>query len=116
MYEYNAMVVSVYDGDTLTAILDLGFGITINKAKLRLIGVNTPELRGGPDEREAAIAARDYVREQILGRQVRIKSRKKGKYGRYLVELWRLDWDGEDERESLNAALIRLGHAEKYDC
>ena len=46
MYEYCAKVVSVYDGDTITVDIDLGFGIVLKKQKLRLLGINTPEVRG----------------------------------------------------------------------
>ena len=46
MYEYRATVISVYDGDTITVDIDLGFGIVLRKQKLRLYGLNTPEVRG----------------------------------------------------------------------
>lgn len=114
MYEYNAEIASVYDGDTCTATIDLGFGIHIRKAKLRLLGVNTPEIRGvEPEIRQQGLAARDWLRTEILGKRVRVLSKKKGKYGRYLVVIWKLQ-DGEPEPESLNDALIRTGHATPY--
>ena len=115
MYEYDAEITSVYDGDTLTATIDLGFGLFTKGAKLRLYGVNTPEMRGGTKaEKAKAIKARDYVREQVLGKKVRIKSEKKGKYGRYIATVWIVAEDGTTPDESINEALIRKGMAELY--
>lgn len=50
MYRYRAKVKSVYDGDTCTVDIDLGFHITLRDIKVRLYGVDTPELRGGTKE------------------------------------------------------------------
>ena len=33
MYEYKAIITSVYDGDTVTANIDLGFGVVLKKTK-----------------------------------------------------------------------------------
>ena len=41
MYEYKAQVVSVYDGDTLTVDIDLGFEVWLRKQKIRLAGIDT---------------------------------------------------------------------------
>lgn len=115
MYTYDAQILSVYDGDTVTATVDLGFKVSAIKVKLRLYGVNTPEIRGGTEATKlAARESRDYVKEQILGKRVRMKSLGKGKYGRYLSVIWTLDDNGDPLDESLNDALIRLGLAEPY--
>ena len=86
MYEYNAKIISVYDGDTVTAEIDLGFKIKITE-KIRLIRINTPEVRG--EEKELGLISRDRLRELILNKNVIIKTQKdkKGKYGRYLGEI-----------------------------
>ena len=44
MYEYNATVTHVVDGDTMDVTLDLGFDILYNN-RIRLVGINTPESR-----------------------------------------------------------------------
>ena len=44
MYEYKAQVVSVYDGETLTVDIDLGFEVWLRKQKIRLAGIDTPEI------------------------------------------------------------------------
>jgi micrococcal nuclease len=115
MYTYDAEVVSVYDGDTATATVDLGFKVSASKVKLRFYGINTAEIRGGTEAtKEAARKSRDYVKEKILGRKIRMKSLGKGKYGRYLAVIWAIDDDGNVSDESLNDELIRLGMAEPY--
>jgi micrococcal nuclease len=107
MYEYQATVVKVYDGDTITADIDVGFGITIRKQKLRLLGVAAPEVRG--IEKEEGKKSRDALRKLILGKQIIIKTKKdkKGKYGRWLATIFL----GE---QNINQWLIMEGHATVY--
>ena len=115
MYTYDAEVVSVYDGDTATATVDLGFKVSAIKVKLRFYGIDTAEIRGGTEiTKTAAREAREYVKEKILGKKIRMKSLGKGKYGRYLAIIWTVDDDGNVAEESLNDELIRLGLAKVY--
>ena len=115
MYTYDAEVVSVYDGDTATATVDLGFKVSAIKVKLRFYGIDTAEIRGGTEATKlAAREARDYVKEKVLGKKVRMKSLGKGKYGRYLAIIWPVDDDGNVAEESLNDELVRLGLAKVY--
>lgn len=90
-FYYRAHIVSVYDGDTCRADLDLGFGIWKKKETLRLNRINAPEVRG--ESREAGKQSRDYLRQLILDQDVMVQTvlDKKGKYGRYLAEIWLYD-------------------------
>jgi len=108
MYEYKAVVTKVYDGDTITVDIELGFGIFFNKQKLRLAYINTPEVRG--EEREQGLVSRDRVRELIMGKEIKIKTYKdsKGKYGRWIAEVFYGD------NVNLNEQLINEGLAEKH--
>ena len=111
MYEYKAIITKVYDGDTLTADVDLGFKMWAKKIKLRLIGIDTPEIRTKDlKEKALAIKARDRVRELCLGKEVVITTRKKGKYGRWLASVYIEDGDLDIAR-----FLIDEGLAELYD-
>lgn len=110
MYKYKAKIISVYDGDTVRANIDLGFGIHNNGntgkgESLRLFGINAPEVRG--EAREKGLESRDRLRELILGKEVEIHSIKdsKGKYGRYLANIF-LD------NENINEKLVSEGFAE----
>ena len=93
LYHYKALIVAVYDGDTVTAEVDLGFNIKITE-KFRLFGINTPEVRG--DERDKGLVSRDALRQKILDKQVTMETKKdkKGKYGRYLGTIF-LEEEGE---------------------
>ena len=106
MYQYKAKIIDVYDGDTVTAMVDLGF-LHYQKMKLRLYGIDTPELRG--EERERGLEVRDILREMILDQEVIINSYKdkQGKYGRYLANIF---LNGID----INEWLVDNGHAVPY--
>ena len=109
-YVYRAHVLSVYDGDTITVMLDLGMSIT-RKASCRLVGVDTPEIRTKvAGEKEAAYRARDRVRELILDKWVTIQSTSKpDKYGRLLVKVW------TENGHCVNDLLIEEDLAIAYD-
>lgn len=114
IYTYKATVTSVYDGDTLTVDIDLGFSVVLRNIKLRLLGINTPELRGGTEKTKSyARAARDYVRERCLGKEIYVQSHKKGKYGRYLATIWHIEDDKKNEK-SINDLLLENNLAVEY--
>jgi len=109
-YFYKGKVLDVYDGDTLTLLIDCGFNIHF-KQKIRLLGIDTPEIRTkNKKEKEMGYMARDYVRSLVLGKNVYFKSEKKGKFGRYLATIYL-----ELHTETLNELLIKTGFARKYD-
>ena len=119
MYEYKAICIAVYDGDTITVDIDLGFGIWMKKQKIRLYGINAPELRGGTIETKAAgRASRDRLRELILDKEIRIKTHKedkKGKYGRWLGWAFLKPRDTGLRILSVNERLVAEGHAVHKD-
>ena len=86
-YLYPAKVLDVYDGDTITIECDLGFKIKI-ELKIRLQGINTPEIRG--KTKAEGIKARDYLKLLIENENVIIETfqDRKGKYGRYIAKIW----------------------------
>lgn len=88
MHEYRAYVRKVYDGDTITVDIDLGFGVMLHGQKIRLLRINAPEVRG--KDRELGLKSRNALREKIASKWIKIKTQKdkKGKYGRWLGEIW----------------------------
>jgi micrococcal nuclease len=108
LYTYRATVTSVYDGDTITCTISLGFDIELKDQKIRLLGINAPEVRG--EQRESGLVTRDRLREKIDGKQVLLKTKKdkKGKFGRWLGTIWL----GE---EDVNQWLLKEGLAKVYD-
>ena len=112
--EYPATVTSVYDGDTITAHLELGLDVVAVNQKLRLYGINAPEMRG--DEKAAGTVARDWLRKQIYSDPQNVSIRvvedkrgqeQRGKYGRWLVIVY---VNGRD----MNKALLDNGMAKPY--
>lgn len=106
-YKYKAVVTKVYDGDTITVDIDLGFGIIMKKQSIRLYGINTPEIKG--EERPKGLEARDYLSNLVLNKEINLETikDKKGKYGRILGIIWL-------EHENINDKLIREGYAKIY--
>ena len=45
MYEYNVKITKVVDDDTVDVDIDLAFGMTYKKQRVRLMGIDTPESR-----------------------------------------------------------------------
>ena len=94
LWTYRARVTRVVDGDTIDVVIDRGFGDYL-RTRVRLLGVDTPELRPRRKpleerqrEREAAIKAKDWVEEKIGGKEIILRTYKAGKYGRWLAVIW----------------------------
>ena len=106
-YKYSAHVTKVYDGDTITVDIDLGFGIIMKKQKIRLYGINTPEIRG--EQRPEGIISKDYLSNLILDKDIILETikDKTGKYGRLLGIVW-LDY------VNINDKLVEENMAVKY--
>lgn len=86
MYEYNAQIVKVVDGDTFDFNVDLGFKIK-KEIRVRLKDFDAPETRGVEKEEGKRIKA---VCENIFASasSVIIKTHKTGKYGRWLADVY----------------------------
>jgi micrococcal nuclease len=108
LYHYRAQVTGAYDGDTITVEIDLGMKTLVKGEKLRLHRINAPEMRG--PEKVAGKASRDYLRSRILGKEVLIETLKdkRGKYGRYIAEIWLPENEGYT---NINDELVAQGHA-----
>jgi len=111
LYHYSAEVTRVVDGDTVDAFVDLGFDMH-SKQRVRLYGINTPEVRTRDKvEKKAGLAAMARLQEMLRESKNKcvIKTRldRKGKYGRVLGVLYVDECD-------LNTKLVKEGHAKRY--
>ncbi len=104
MYQYEAHVVRVIDGDTLDLFIDLGFKVGIN-TRLRLIGIDAPEKRYPYGK-----VVTEYLQELIEGNTVVVDVTKKDKYGRYLGIVYLK----KNEEQSINDHLIESNMAKAY--
>ena len=108
MYKYNAKLDRVVDGDTIDALVDLGFD-TWKKVRIRMMGMNAPESRTRDlEEKKLGLAAKARLIEMLGDGVFTLQSHGVGKYGRCLGEIFR-------ERDvSINRQLINEGHATEY--
>ena len=90
MYQYKSIIQKVVDGDTLEVAIDLGLSVWIHNEKIRLYGINTPEVYGvkkGSPEWELGNKASSFVKsvlkvnDEIILETIKDKQEK---YGRYL--------------------------------
>ena len=117
-YIYRAKLDRVVDGDTVDALIDVGFNIWFKK-RIRFVGVDTWESRTRDlEEKKKGKLAAERTRqllEEVSSKPgyFRIKSHGLGKYGRVLGELFVMDKDGK--QWNINETLITEGHAYVYD-
>jgi len=118
MYEYEAEVTGIVDGDTIDVDVDLGMHVHVHE-RLRLKGINTPEIFGvkkDTPEYEMGMEAKAYIA-QLIPPGTRVKVRtfkdKKGKYGRYIADVLYTDDDGH--LVNVAEAMIERGHGEQSD-
>lgn len=111
MYEYRATITRVVDGDTVEALVDLGFAVSVDQT-FRLYGINAPETKG--ESRDDGRAATEYLRTLIAKHTgnsntltIQTRKDKQEKYGRYLAVLMA-------NGINLNAAMVNAGHAVPY--
>ena len=117
-YIYRAKLDRVVDGDTVDALIDVGFDMWFKK-RIRFKGVDTWESRTRNLE-EKALGLKAKARTKELLEKVssksgyfRIKSYGLGKYGRVLADVFIMDKDGK--QWNVNKTLITEGHAYIYD-
>ena len=94
----------VIDGDTIEGtyqeqILDVNVTFSVH---FRLYGIDAPEIRG--EGKEIGFVSRDWLKERIEGKRVKLKLYGKDKYGRWLADVFL-------KGEHINAALVEAGLA-----
>ena len=82
MYEYQAEILRIIDGDTLKARVDLGFYVHA-EVTLRLARIDAPEMRDLPGQLARAFVCQELEPVTML----RVATRKTGKYGRWIAEV-----------------------------
>lgn len=126
---------SVYDGDTITVLIPIKLhiynmisnsqidessdsnksnSIYLNKVKLRLMGIDTPEMKLSKDtvSRDELIKkaeeAKEFLSNMILGKIIKIDILSNDKYGRPLANLYLND-------KCLNKLMVEKGFAKNYN-
>jgi endonuclease YncB( thermonuclease family) len=115
-YTYKVVkVTKVVDGDTIDVVLDLGCHVYTHR-RLRFLGVDTEELRGGTVEQKLkAGLAKKFVETSLRMAEeiyVMTKMDAEGKYGRLLATVFTFDgalW------ENINEKLVTQGYGKVYN-
>jgi endonuclease YncB( thermonuclease family) len=107
LYQYALKNISVVDGDTLKADVDLGFGVILAGRKIRLEQVNCPE-----KNTESGVSAKQFTWNWVTSKTepvvVNVKNHREDKYGRILGSI-------TSEGQSLADALKIAGHGVNYE-
>lgn len=104
-------VIKVYDGDTITICnrLPISGCDDIFRFSVRLANIDTPEIKGKtPEEKKAAIIARDALKDKIYNKHVRLENVATEKYGRILATIYLGD-------ENINVWMVKNRYAVPYD-
>ena len=117
MYEYNCKIVRVVDGDTVDVDIDLGFGIWIQKERIRLYAIDTPESRTRDSMEKIFGKMASAIVEKFLPlgsiQILQTVQDKAGKFGRVLGKF--KIFDGKNDRETtLNEWMIENHYAVAY--
>lgn len=109
IYAYRAQVSRIVDGDTVDVDIDLGFNAWLHNERLRLYGVNAPEVRTrNLVEKARGKAATAWLVDQLAAGELLVRSvgfDAVGKFGRSLAVLF-------VNGVNVNQAMIEAGHAE----
>ena len=117
-YIYRGKLERVVDGDTIDALIDIGFDVWVKK-RIRYKGIDTWESRTrNLDEKKLGLAAKARNKELLENVSskpgfFRLKSYGTGKYGRVLADIYIQDIEGNSIW--INEQLITEGHAYVYE-
>lgn len=109
LYYYKFVLTRVIDGDTVVGNIDLGFNFILQNQNLRLLYIDTPEVRGA--DKVQGLIAKEFLIDLISDRNIIIHSFNKDSFGRVLAELFIEKTDGWI---SANAVLLNEGLALPY--
>lgn len=108
-----AKVVRIIDGDTIVVEVDRGFD-DYSKKRLRLAGINTPEMRG-PDKAKGQLA-KEFVQqwfENASRELLSVLTLKKDSFGRWISYIYKYSEETK-QTECLNQTLLDTKHADPY--
>ena len=106
--KYYGKVVKVYDGDSISVVMNPFGQSKPHLFSVRLGGIDTPEIRGGTEhERVAATVVQRVLEKKILDHMLTVNCQGLDKYGRVLADI-------QMKGISINAWLKVAGLAKEY--
>ena len=115
VYTYKATVESIWDGDTIWVVLDVGFGLYLRQ-KIRFRGLDAPE-----KDTAEGIKARHFVEDALKGLPfVILKCHGRDKWNRYLMDVFYRRGENDPQRvlekgKFLNQELFDAGLVYPYE-
>jgi len=120
LYTYKVRPVRVVDGDTVILDIDLGCGMWLRGERCRLLGINAPEPH--TDTRHEGLRSTRHLEELLeldtdwpVFILARTHKDKKGKWGRWLVELWKMNDSTAEYTRNINQQMVDDGYAVPYE-
>ena len=115
MYEYQCKIVRVVDGDTVDVDIDLGFGVWLQKQRIRMYGIDTPESRTRDlEEKKYGIMAKEIVKKYIPEGSTQTLITKKDKSGKYGRILGSFKIMFEEQETTLNEWMVKYHYGAEY--
>ena len=113
-YTYDARLVRVIDADTVVLDIDVGFSFEAKRMRLRLFGINAPEMNTVAGREATTFVSYWFVTHpRLVVRTIKDKTgaAKADSFGRYLAEVYAA---GPEDTASLSEILMEAGHAVRY--
>lgn len=106
----NVKFIRCYDGDTCTFTIDGIPKVFGEKISVRILGIDTPEIRGKCEsEKLKARAAKKFINAFMHnGQHISLVNIERGKYFRLLADI-------EVDGVSVSELMVKNGHAREYD-
>jgi len=101
-------VTEIHDGDTVSIITDSFLGILVKTERVRLIGIDAPELAQEQWGRRAKNHLRKLIKESDWQVKIEFDIQKRDKYGRILAYLW------DRQGRMINYMMVKHGYAMVY--
>ena len=114
MYEYKTKLLRVVDGDTVDIDIDLGFGVWLRNQRVRVYGIDTPEVRTRDlKEKEHGKLATQFVIDHLGDTPTLLSKGIEGKFGRILGDFTVFD-SKHDRWSTLTECLVEAKLAVPY--
>ncbi len=101
-------VIEINDGDTITASVSSAFKIPLKTEKIRLIGIDAPELAQKPWGLKAKNHLKKLIEESNYYVKIECDVQQRDKYGRILAYLW------DTKGAMINYMMVKDGYAMVY--
>ncbi|MCX7724035.1 MAG: thermonuclease family protein [Thermodesulfovibrio sp.] len=101
-------VTEIHDGDTVTIVRESFLGIFAKTERVRLIGIDAPEMAQEPWGKRSRNYLRKLIRESDWEVRLELDIQHRDKYGRILAYLW------DKKGNMINYMMLRNGYAMVY--